>query len=105
MKMLHAILPFALLLPTGALPAAAQSLQTFDVAVSYNPGDSAERIYSDIRSAARDACAVRGKRPLSAQKIELACRNQVIGEAVAKIGRPDVAAIHNGHYAATDTRG
>ena len=66
---------------------------------AFNPNDPAAEIYSDLTRTANRACELSGTRSLNMIKIEQACAKEMVQDGVAKLGRPDVAAVHNGYFA------
>ena len=89
----------ALLLVAGAFltpnSASAESRE-IRVSFSYNKAAPAERIYSDFRRTAVRACKEDSLRPLSLRKAEAVCAAELMNKAVAKLGRADVAMLHQG---------
>jgi UrcA family protein len=83
-----------------AHPAAAQTVsERVKVAFTYHPEDPAEKIYSHLQSAARDACTVHGSRSLRLDLYERACTRELLDRAVAGIGRPDLAQLNDANLA------
>jgi hypothetical protein len=102
------ILPVALLVAAGLFSAPAASADArmpIEVAFTYNPGDAAQDIYSDLQRTARHACQISGRRTLALRKSEWKCEKQLLDDGVAKMGRADIAVLHNGYFTAADTRG
>lgn len=102
------ILPVSLLIAAGLFAAPgsfADEFKTIQAKFAYNTADKAEVIYSDLKRTARDACRHDGVRTLAMQKIEWNCVKQMVDDGVARIGRADIAVLHNGNYATADTRG
>lgn len=101
----------ALILATAALAAPAaladNSRESFQVRFAFNPNDPAAVIYSDLVHTASRACEAHGTRPLNMIRMEQSCTNQMVEDGVAKLGRADVAAVHNGYMATANagTRG
>jgi hypothetical protein len=74
---------------------------------AFNPNDPAAEIYSDLMRTARRACELHGTRSLNMIRVEQSCISQMVEDGVAKLGRADVAAVHNGYFATANagTRG
>lgn len=74
---------------------------------AFNPGEPAAEIYSDLVRTARRACEVHGTRSLNMVKHEQACTKEMVQDGVSKLGRADVAAVHNDYFATANagTRG
>ena len=74
---------------------------------AFNPSDPAVEIYSDLTRTARRACELSGTRSLNMVRLEQACIREMVQDGVAKLGRADVAAVHNGYFATANagTRG
>ncbi|MDP3738628.1 MAG: hypothetical protein Q8R02_14630, partial [Hyphomonadaceae bacterium] len=90
----------------AAAPAAfAERQSEVRVAFTYNTADTAERIYADLERTARDACDFKGSNSLQIRKLERACAKGMIDQGVTKLQRADVAALHNGGFTATGSRG
>lgn len=77
----------------------------FKVAFTFNPDSSANEIYSSLQRVARDVCEFHGSKSLKLRKYEKDCAKEIVNNGVARLGRADVAALHNGSFAAADTRG
>lgn len=91
--------PLALLVMAGGLAhqsAAADTgdRTTFEARFVYNPSDSAEQIYTDIRRTAQRLCETPGPRPFSLRKLERECTANLVEAAVKRISRPDIASVH-----------
>jgi UrcA family protein len=103
------LLPVAMLIlagPLSAQPAAAEPPgETIQARYAYDPTDSAQRIYSGLKRTAEDACHFSGRRSLTLRKHELSCVKEMLDDGVAKMGRADVALIHNRSFAVADSRG
>jgi hypothetical protein len=101
----------ALVLATAALAAPAALAdgprQSIQARFAFNPSESAIEIYSDLTRVARRACEVNGTRSLNMLKHEQACVREMVQDGVTKLGRADVAAVHNGYFATANagTRG
>ena len=74
---------------------------------AFNPKDPAVEIYSDLTRTARRACDLPGTRSLNMVRVEQACIKEMVEDGVAKLGRADVAAVHNNYFATASagTRG
>jgi UrcA family protein len=80
-----------------AAPAAfADPQREVRVSFTYKTADTAENIFSDLQRTARDACEFAGSRSLQMHTFELACVKEMVADGVAKLNRPDIAAIANG---------
>jgi hypothetical protein len=80
-----------------AAPAAlAEQPRNVQAAFAFNPNDPAAEIYADLVRTARKACEFHGVRMLKLMEHEKACVKAMLNDGVAKLGRPDVAAIHGG---------
>jgi len=89
-----------------AAPAFAETpKEKFETRFAFNPNDPANEIYSDLTRTARRACEVPGMLSLRMSKSEQACIKEMVQDGVTKIGRPDVAAVHNSSFADAGTRG
>lgn len=87
----------------GPNPGAAQAArETIKVPFAYHPADTAERIYSHLQAVAHNACADRSSRSLRLAWDENACASDLLARAVARIGRSDLAALHQAQGAAKD---
>ena len=83
-----------------AHPAAAQTVsETVKIAFTYHPEDSAEKIYSHLQSAAREACTVHGSRSLRLDLYARACTRDLLDRAVSGIGRADLAQLNDANLA------
>ena len=94
-------MPVALLAASLFLAApAAQaepSIKTFEVRFEYNRTSGAEKIYTDLKRTAYNACDRAGLRSsLRMQKQVKICAADVVNKAVQAIGRTDLAALHYG---------
>src|SRR5262245_55727619 len=108
-------LAVALLVMAGAFIAAAPASQADEPeAVAYGPAPSgnvikarftydrdapAEKIYSDLKVTARDACRASGVRSIVIRKLEQRCIKQMLDSGVAQFGRADIAQLHQGRIA------
>jgi hypothetical protein len=74
---------------------------------AFNPSEPAAEIYSDLTRTAKRACELPGTRSLHMVKHEQACMKEMIEDGVSKLGRADVAALHNDYFATANagTRG
>jgi hypothetical protein len=81
--------------------------QTIQARFAFNPDEPAAQIYSDLTRTARRACELSGTRSLNAVKHEHACVEEMVQDGVAKLGRADVASVHDSHFATANagTRG
>ena len=101
----------ALILATAVLAAPAALAdgprETINARFAFNPSEPAAEIYSDLTRVARRACELNGTRSPSIVKHEQACMKEMVEDGVSKLGRPDVAAVHNGYFATANagTRG
>lgn len=73
--------------------------ETIEARFAFNPNDPAAEIYSDLTRIARRACELSGTRSLNMVRLEQACVREMVEDGVAKLGRADVAAVHNGYFA------
>ena len=73
--------------------------KSIDARFAFNPNDPAARIYADLTRTAERTCGLSGKRPLSLLRGERACIQEMVQDGVNKLGRADVAAVHNGYFA------
>ena len=80
---------------------------TVQARFAFDPNEPAVEIYSDLTRTARRACELNGTRTLNVTKHEQACMKEMIQDGVTKLGRSDVAAVHNGYFATANagTRG
>lgn len=93
--------PVALLMMTVPLsapkafadPARGGVLQV-KAAFAYNPSASVAEIYADLARTSELACSTPGPRPISLRKLDKACATDLLAKAVTRIGRTDVAALH-----------
>ncbi|HVY88004.1 MAG TPA: hypothetical protein VG942_04000 [Hyphomonadaceae bacterium] len=93
------LLPVALLMmagATGAPSALAEAPATTELKVefTYQTGAPASVIYADLERTARDACRASGTRSLRQQLQEKACARDLLNSAVTRVGRADVAQLH-----------
>lgn len=74
---------------------------------AFNPDEPAAEIYQDLNRTARRACELSGTRSLKVAKHERACVAEMVQDGVSKLGRADVAAVHNDYFATANagTRG
>ena len=74
---------------------------------AFDPGDPAAKIYHELNRTARRACELTGTRSLNVVKHEQACTAEMVQDGVTKLGRADVAAVHNDYFAtaSSGTRG
>jgi len=92
--------PVALLIMAGGLAAPhasadpAGAARTVSAPFAYDRTAPAEQIYADLRHAAERLCVTPGPRPLYLRKVDQACVDSVIGDAIGRIGRIDVADLH-----------
>jgi UrcA family protein len=94
-------MPVALLAASLFLAApAAQAepaVKTFEVRFEYNRTSGAEKIYTDLKRTAYNACNRHGSQsPLRMQKLVKICAADVVDKGVQAIGRTDLAALHYG---------
>ena len=97
----------ALVLMAGAFLApqnASAETRTFRVAFPYYKSAPAEKIYTDFQRKADMACREDSIRPLSFRRLEKACAAELLDKAVTKLGRADVAALHQGQLAQIASR-
>ncbi|MFT3725383.1 MAG: hypothetical protein QM773_17575 [Hyphomonadaceae bacterium] len=94
--------PVALLMMTIPLaaPKAFADPVTSDVrpvtaAFAYNPAAPVSEIYADLARTADYACTTPGPRPLSLRKLDDQCAADLLAKAVERIGRTDIAAMHD----------
>ncbi len=73
--------------------------QSVDARFVYNPDAPATKIYADLNRTAKRACELPGTRSIHMQKHERVCMQEMVQDGVNKLGRSDVAAVHNGYYA------
>jgi hypothetical protein len=64
------------------------------VEFAYYKTDPAEEIYSDFKRTAKRACTEDSIRPLSLRRMEAVCSASLMDKVVEKLGRADVAAVH-----------
>jgi hypothetical protein len=64
------------------------------VAFAYYKTDPATEIYSDFKRTASRACKQNSLQPLSLRRMETACAAELMDKVVEKLGRADVAAVH-----------
>jgi hypothetical protein len=91
-----------------AAPAAfAGPWETVEARFAFNPNAPAAEIYDGLTRLAHRACDLSGARSLRMIKHEHACVKEMVEDGVAKLGRADVAAVHNGYFATANagTRG
>ena len=69
------------------------------VSFAYYRTDPATEIYSDFQRTAKRACSEDSLRPLALRRIEAVCTAQLMDKVVEKLGRADVAAVHQGREA------
>jgi hypothetical protein len=103
------LLPVALLLMVGAVStqaafAAPPMTAEMKVAFTYDPASSAADLYSNLERTARDACDVPGVRSARQHLQEQQCAQQLLGAAVDRIGRADLAQLHQGHFTTQASR-
>jgi hypothetical protein len=95
--------PLALLMMTVPLAAPkayaddsnGANLRTVTAAFAYNPAAPASEIYADLEQRARQVCATPGPRPISLRKLDKQCAAGLLEKAVERVGRTDVAALHD----------
>ncbi len=83
------------------------SKESVKARVAFNPNEPAVQIYSDLNRTAKRACELNGARSLNIVKHEQACVREMVQDGVTKLGRADVAAVHNDYFATANagTRG
>jgi hypothetical protein len=81
--------------------------ETVEARFAFNPKEPAVQIYSDLNRTAKRACELSGTRSLNIVKHEQACIREMVQDGVTKMGRADVAAVHNDYFATANagTRG
>src|SRR4029450_6764573 len=97
----------ALVLMAGAFLVpqnASAETRPFRVAFSYFQSSPAEKIYTDFQRRADMACKEGSNRPLSLRRLEKVCAADLLDKAVTKLGRADVAALHQGEMAQIASR-
>lgn len=100
MKM-HKLTMLASLFLLSAIPLANMQAQAslrsheFQVEFRYNAWDSPREIYSDLRRTARDACSPRTQKFSRMTATRRACVADLLGKAVAQIGKPEVIAMYD----------
>lgn len=62
---------------------------------AYYPSDPATKIYADLSAQAQRVCAIPGPRPISLRKIDQQCAADLLAKVVERMGRTDVAAVHD----------
>lgn len=94
--------PVALLMMTIPLAAPKASadpvntnVRTVTAAFAYNPSAPVEEIYADLARTAEQACTTPGPRPMSLRKLDTQCAADLLSKAVERIGRTDIAALHD----------
>lgn len=90
---------------TFAGGAHAEQPKTFQVAIKYSRDDPASQTYTSIQTQAKSACNRQAGRsrlsnPTTRHKWVRSCADKVVGKAVAKIGKPDLMALHDKSAAA-----
>ncbi len=73
--------------------------ETIQARFAFEPNEPADAIYSDLVRTARRACELPGARSLKLTRHERACIGEMVDDGVAKLGRADVVAMHNGYFA------
>lgn len=71
------------------------NMRTFKTAFAYNPAAPVDEIYADLARIADQACKTPGPRPLSLRKVDEQCAADLLAKAVQRIGRTDIAAMHD----------
>ncbi len=71
------------------------SVRTFTAPFAYNPEAPAAEIYADLARTAHQVCTTPGPRPLSLRKVDEQCATDLLAKAVERIGRTDIAALHD----------
>ena len=71
------------------------NMRTFKTAFAYNPAAPVDEIYTDLARIADQACKTPGPRPLSLRKVDEQCAADLLAKAVERIGRTDIAAMHD----------
>ena len=104
-----AFLAGALLLATGTAGAADRTATSADIAVRFsdtqlNSEADAEQLYKKLRSAARAVCDdnAGGHRTLEVRTRAEKCVNQVLADAVRKIDKPLLTALHESKTGKSD---
>jgi len=102
----------ALLLATGTAGAADRTATSADIAVKFsevqlNNEADAENLYKKLRSAARAVCDdnAGGHRTLEVRTRAEKCVNQVLADAVRRIDKPMLSALHETKTAKTSKEG
>jgi hypothetical protein len=97
----------ALVLMAGAFLApqnASAETRTFRATFTYFKSSPAEKIYTDFQHKAYTSCKDDSNRPLSLRRMEKVCAADLLDKAVTKLGRADVAALHQGQMAQIASR-
>ena len=90
--------PVALLLMAGGLAtpsASADKSRTITGVFSFDRNAPVETIYASLQRRAERLCAMPGIRQGYMRKYEAACVASVVASGVSRIGRADLAEIHN----------
>jgi len=88
----------ALVLMAGAFLApqtASAETREIRASFSYYKSAPAEKIYAEFQHRAAYVCREDSKRPISLRVAEKRCAEDMLNKAVTKLGRADVAALHN----------
>jgi hypothetical protein len=97
----------ALVLMAGAFLApqsASADTREIRAKFSYSKSAPAEKIYSDFQHRAAFVCREVDRRPISLRLAEKRCAEDLLNKAVTKLGRADVAAVHQGEMAQIASR-
>jgi hypothetical protein len=97
----------ALVLMAGAFLApqnASAETREIRATFSYYQSSPAEKIYADFQRRASQVCKEDAIRPISLRLAEKHCAVEMLDKAVSKLGRADVAALHQGQMALIASR-
>ena len=98
----------ALVLMAGAFlapqSASAQKPREIRASFTYYKSSPAEKIYSDFQRQAAHVCREDTIRPIALRLVEKHCAADMLNKAVTKLGRADVAALHQGEMAQIASR-
>lgn len=81
-------------LALASAPAASAQTTSFEARFTYNPEAPAEAIYAKLERTAQFACESPGVRGPKFRRDEQACAARLLNDVVARIGRPDIAGVH-----------
>jgi hypothetical protein len=73
----------------------ATALRKVEMRFTYDRSAPAREIYASLSGAVQRACTDPGPRPIALRRLDKKCAADLLAKAVEKIGRIDIAALHD----------